>query len=130
MDLQKILNDHQKWLYTCGTEGCCAHLSGANLSGVDLSYARLNGTDLSDADLSGADLDYSCLPLWCGSLGANFDDRQLIQFTYHLVSAGLQSKNASEAVKQELSKLIGLANQFHRVQECGYIKNIGGKSDV
>ena len=74
------------------------------------------------ANLSGANLDYSCLPLWCGSLEAHFDDKQLTQIAYHLVKAGLNSKNASEKTKAELEKLIDLANNFHRVEECGKIK--------
>ena len=98
-----------------------ANLRYANLSGADLSGADLDGANLSGADLSGADLDYSCLPLWCGSLEAHFDDRQLVQIAYHLVKSGLQSKNASEEAKAELSKLIDFANKFHRVNECGEI---------
>ena len=94
-----------------------ADLSGADLSGADLSYA-----DLSGADLSYADLDYSCIPLWCGSLTAHFDDKQIKQIAFHLVKAGLQSKNTSDEVKQELRKLIDLANGFHRVEECGVIE--------
>ena len=73
-------------------------------------------------NLSGANLDYSCLPLWCGSFNANFDDRQLIQIAYHLVRAGLNSNNASDETKKELSTLIDFANKFHRVEECGRIK--------
>jgi hypothetical protein len=100
-----------------------ADLRGANLSGANLSGANLRGADLRGANLRGADLDYSCLPLWCGSLKANFDDKQLIQIAYHLVSAGLYSKNASEETKAELSKLIDFANRFHRVDECGVIES-------
>ena len=77
--------------------------------------------DLRGADLSGANLDFSCLPLWCGSLNAEFDDKQIIQIVYHAVKSGINSKNTSDEVKNELSKLIGLANKFHRVQECGTI---------
>ena len=51
----------------------------------------------------------------------HFDDRQLKQIAYHLVKAGLQSKNASDETKAELAKLIGFANGFHRVEECGLI---------
>ena len=100
----------------------CANLRCANLRCANLRHASLSGADLSGADLSGADLDYSCLPLWCGSLEAHFDDRQLVQIAYHLVKSGLQSKNASEETKTELSKLIDFANKFHRVNECGKIK--------
>lgn len=130
-ELEKILELHAKWLN--GEEGgeradlSDADLSGADLRGADLSHADLSHADLSDADLSGADLrgadlDYSCLPLWCGSLRANFDDRQLKQIAYHLVKAGLQSKNASNETKTELRKLIPFANGFHRAEECGLIE--------
>lgn len=104
-----------------------ADLRRANLSEANLREANLRRANLSEADLSGADLDYSCLPLWCGSLNAHFDDRQLKQLAYHLVRAGLQSKNASDETKAELVKLIDFANGFHRVDECGVptlIKNV------
>ena len=102
-----------------------ASLRGANLSDANLSSTDLSGANLSDANLSGANLDYSCLPLWCGSLSANFDDRQIIQFVYHIVKSGLNSTNTSDEIKSELAKLIDLANKFHRVDECGKIKNQG-----
>ena len=121
--------------YLRGANLSHADLSGADLSDADLrdanlKYANLRDADLTGADLTGAnlryaDLDYSCLPLWCGSLEAHFDDRQLVQIAYHLVKAGLQSKNASEETKKELSKLIDFANKFHRVDECGEIKKRG-----
>ena len=98
-----------------------ADLRRADLREADLRDADLRRADLREADLREADLDYSCLPLWCGSLGAHFDDRQLTQIAYHLVKAGLNSKNASEETKAELAKLIDLANNFHRVGECGKI---------
>ena len=99
-----------------------ANLRRANLSNADLSNAGLRKANLSNADLSNANLDYSCLPLWCGSLHAHFDDRQLVQIAYHLVKAGLNSKSASEETKKELSKLVDFANKFHRVNECGRIE--------
>ena len=99
-----------------------ADLCGANLSDANLSDANLCGANLRGANLSGANLDYSTIPLWCGSLKANFDDRQLIQIAYHLVKAGLNSDNASKETKTELEKLIDFANKFHRVNECGKIE--------
>lgn len=128
--LERILELHAKWLN--GEEGgeradlSHADLSGADLREADLREANLSHADLSDADLRGADLrgadlDYSCLPLWCGSLSVDFDDRQLKQIAYHLVKAGLQSKNASNETKTELRKLISFANGFHRAEECGFI---------
>ena len=99
-----------------------ADLRSTNLRDADLRNANLRSTNLRDADLRDADLDYSCLPLWCGSLEAHFDDRQLKQIAYHLVKAGMQSKNASEETKRELQKLAAFANGFHRVEECGLIE--------
>ena len=99
-----------------------ADLRDADLRGADLHDADLHGADLRGADFLGADLDYSFLPLWCGSLSAHFDDRQLRQIAYHLVKAGLNSKNASEETKTELAKLIDFANGFHRAEECGRIE--------
>ena len=124
--LQKILEKHKKWLnYENGGER--ANLKGADLRHADLRNADLIRSDLTyanlrGADLNGADLDFSCLPLWCGSLLAHFDDKQIIQLCYHVVKAGLQSKNTSDETKAELSKLVDFANKFHRVEECGKIE--------
>ena len=104
-ELALILDKHKKWLN----------------DDPDGERANLSGADLRGADLSGANIDFSCLPLWCGSLSAHFDDRQIIQLIYHTVKSGLDSKNTSEEVKNELTKLIDLANRFHRVDECGRI---------
>lgn len=90
--------------------------------GLTCGWLTCGGANLQGADLQGANLDYSVLPLWCGSLHANFDDRQLRQIAYHLVKAGLDSTNASAETKKELTKLIDFANNFHRVDECGKIQ--------
>lgn len=133
--LKEILEAHKKWfnneeggekanLRNANLHGADlrdADLCGANLCGADLRGADLRYADLRDADLHGVNLDFSCLPLWCGSLAADFDDRQIIQLIYHAVKAGLSSKNTSNEVKEELSKLKALANKFHRVNECGII---------
>jgi hypothetical protein len=125
-ELEQFLRKHKLWLKD-DPDGERADLSGAdlswaNLSGADLRGADLSGADLSWANLRGADLDRSVLPLWCGSLRANFDDKQLTQIAYHLVKAGLNSTNASDETKTELAKLIDFANNFHRVEECGKIE--------
>ena len=134
-ELAKILEKHKKWI-DGDPDGERANLSGADLSGAnlsradlswadlsvaDLSWADLSGAVLSLADLSRAEIDYSSLPLWCGSLSAQFDDRQIKQIAYHLVKAGLNSKNTSEETKRQLRKIVDLANGFHRVSECGKI---------
>ena len=136
-ELASILNLHKAWIIgedygkradLSGADLRWADLSGADLREADLREADLREADLREADLSGADLcradlDYSCLPLWCGSLSAHFDDKQLRQIAYHLVKAGLQSKNASDETQAELRKLIQFANGFHRAEECGFIES-------
>ena len=142
--IAQILSDHKKFLQNLG--GCRADLSGADLCRADLSRADLSeadlsgadlrganlrgavlsradllGADLREADLLGADFDFSCLPIWCGSLSAKFDDKQIKQFMYHIVKAGLSSPNVSDRIKSELEKLIPLANEFHHAIECGII---------
>ena len=111
-----------RWAGLSGADLSRADLSGADLSGADLRWADLRWANLREADLSRADLDYSGLPLWCGSLSAHFDDKQLKQIAYHLVKAGLQSKNASDETQAELRKLIQFANSFHRAEKCGFIE--------
>ena len=100
-ELASILNSHKAWI-------------------IGEDYGKR--ADLREADLREANLDYSGLPLWCGSLSAHFDDKQLKQIAYHLVKAGLQSKNASDETQAELRKLIQFANGFHRAEKCGFIE--------
>lgn len=78
----------------------------------------LRGADLSDADLRGADLDYSCYPLWCGSLHLKADKRLACQLAYHLCS--MQCDDA-DYIKMRNS-ILGFANQFHLTDECGELK--------
>jgi len=101
----------------------CADLRRTNLEGADLKYVSLKGANLSDTDLRGVDFDYSCLPLWCGSLKANFDDRMVIQLLYHLLSIAKYSSNMSDELKSLLltDELKAVANKFHRTEECGEI---------
>lgn len=79
---------------------------------------NLRHADLSDADLSGADLDYSCYPLWCGSLHLKVDKRLACQLAYHLCS--MQCDDA-DYIKMRNS-ILDFANQFHRVDECGELR--------
>lgn len=74
--------------------------------------------DLSEADLRGANLDYSCYPLWCGSLHLKADKRLACQLAYHLCS--IQCDDA-EYIKMRNS-ILDFANQFHRVDECGALE--------
>ena len=76
--------------------------------------------DLRDADLSGADLDFSCWPLWCGSLNIKTSTRHAYQLAYHLCSMQCDDE---EYIKMR-NKILGFANKFHRVDECGKLEKI------
>ena len=55
-DLNRILEDHSKWIKSSGNDGIQANLVGADLGGADLAMANLSAANLRWADLSGADL--------------------------------------------------------------------------
>ena len=99
-----------------------AKLEGADLSGADLSGAKLSGADLSGAKLSGADLDYSSWPLWCGSLNAKIDKRIFCQLLYHTLRAGKSVEDEEVQALLNNPDVLKLANQFHRVEECGKLE--------
>ena len=99
-----------------------ADLREADLSGANLREANLRWADLRWADLSGADVDFSCWPLWCGSLDVKIDKRIFCQLLYHALRAG-QSVDDPEVKRLfEIPEVVNLANKFHRVDECGKIE--------
>ena len=94
------------------------NLINTDLRGADLRGADLRGANLRGANIKGADLDYSCYPLWCGSLHIKADKRLACQLAYHLCS--LQCDDA-DYIKMRNS-ILDFANQFHRVNECGELE--------
>lgn len=131
-ELNVILDKHKRWL--SGKEGgekanlrganlrganlCAANLCEADLCEANLREARLCGTCLSGADLHGANLDYSCWPLWCGSLDVKVDARIARQLAYHFCRLDCDDPEYLEARKA----IAKFANGFHRVDECGRIE--------
>ena len=101
-----------------------SELQGADLRHSDLRHSDLRYAILEDSDLQGADIDYASWPLWCGSLKAYVDDRIAIQLLYHTLSVVQHSPYVSEDVKKALlsAENVRIANRFHRVGECGEIK--------
>lgn len=99
-------------------DGCKKAISDYDISNADLSNTNLNNICLKGADLSGADLDYSCYPLWRGSLHLKADKRLACQLAYHLCS--MQCDDA-DYIKMRNS-ILDFANQFHRVDECGKLE--------
>ena len=96
------------------------NLINANLINTDLRGADLRGANLRGANLKGADLDFSCYPIWCGSLHIKADKRLACQLAYHLCS--IQCDDA-DYIKMRNS-ILDFANQFHRVNECGKLEEM------
>lgn len=99
-----------------------ANLRSANLSGAELKYANLSGANLKGVDLSGANLDYSSWPLWCGSLSVKIDKRIFCQLLYHTLRAGQSVEDEEVQALLNNPDVLKLANQFHRVEECGKLE--------
>lgn len=128
-ELRIVLEKHRKWLNDeDGGERANledanleranlerAYLEGAYLKGANLKGANLENANLRCANLEGANLDYSCWPLWCGSLDARVDKQIFAQIAYHLCRVIVDD----EECKAAQEALYPIANQFHRVEECG-----------
>ena len=97
-ELNEVLSLHKQWLESDGAEGKLADLQGA--------------------DLRDADLDYSVWPLWCGSFDVKCDIRLVCQLAYHFYR--LNCKDTEVIAAQ--NALLGLANRFRRVEECGVLE--------
>ena len=123
-ELQTILEKHKKWLNDV-PGGERANLCDANLRGADLSCANLCCAKLRGADLRGANLDYSCWPLWCGSLrNVRIDKRIFAQLAYHICRVIVDDDECKAAQRA----LYPIANQFYRVDECGRLPLEGSES--
>ena len=138
-ELQTILEKHKKWLNDVrageranliganliGANLASANLEGANLEGANLEGANLKRANLICANLEGANLDYSCWPLWCGSLrNVRIDKRIFAQLAYHICRVIVDDDECKAAQRA----LYPIANQFHRADECGRLPLEGSES--
>ena len=123
MDLQKILELHEKWL-NGEPDGEQANLRGANLSFANLSDANLRGANLSDANLSFANLSDANLSF------ANLSDANLsfanLSFA-NLSDANLSDANLSDA--DGLLSAIDYLKEHFEITPEGFIayKTFGGQ---
>ena len=92
---------------------------GANLSDANLRHADLRFADMRRADLSRANLDFSCWPLWCGSIGVKVDVKIARQLMYH-ACAVICDDEEFLAVR---STALEFANKFHRVGEIAKLED-------
>lgn len=91
-ELQKILEAHKKWI-------------NSKDDGVRANLRR-------------ADLDFSCWPLWCGSLAVKVCKRIAVQLAYHFCRLDCDDPEYIAA----RNAILDFANQFHRVGECGKLE--------
>ena len=102
-----------------------ANLIGANLKGANLMGANLARANLERANLIGANLDYSCWPLWCGSLcNVRIDKSIFAQLAYHICRVIVDDDECKAAQRA----MYPIANQFRRVNECGRLPLEGSES--
>ena len=99
MNIKERLELHQKWL--------CDKPDGVRL-------------EEQGANLTRANLDYACWPLWCGSIGVKIDKRIWCQLAYHLCAVEIDDPDCMHY----RNMLLPIANQFHRVEECGVLEEI------
>jgi hypothetical protein len=102
-----------------------ANLWEANFQKADLREANFQKANLWEADFQEADIDYSCWPLWCGSFDVKIDKRIAAQFACHFCRTICDD---SEVIVAQTA-LLPLANQFHRVNECGEIKPMKARNE-
>ena len=132
-ELNKILEEHKKWLETGYREGKKADLSSAdlrsadlrsanlryaNLSSANLSYAKLRSANLYSADLCSADLSYANLSYanlrYADLRSANLSSANLDYSVFPLWCGGL---NVDIDDKQAIQLL------YHLVKNVLYSKN-------
>ncbi len=99
----------------------------ADLSAADLRGTNQRESDLSAVNLRGTNLDYSVWPLWCGSLDVKIDKRIFCQLLYHALRAGKSVEDEEVQAFLNNPDVLKLANQFHRVEECGKLEPVQGK---
>ena len=114
---------NMKWADMRGVDMQQSDMRGADMRGANMQWADMRGADMQWADMRGADmrgvdLDFSCWPLWCGSLDVIVDKRIAAQLAYHFCRLVCDDDEVKSAQKM----LAPLANQFHRVEECGRIE--------
>lgn len=103
----------------CKADFACfeeARLAGASFNGASLQYASFNDAIINFVSFAEAAFN--------SGIGGNFfDDKQIAEFAYHLCNAVLQGSTNSPEAKDEVRKILSLANRagsvkiFGRVQE-------------
>lgn len=98
------------------------NFTGANLSGANFAYAAICGCHFREAFIGGAK--------WTSIASADFDDKQIKEFAYQLCWAALASSDTSAYVKDEIRKIVRLANCSNSAKEWGRVQEYRNKKYV
>ena len=98
------------------------NFAGATLWDVNFAYAHIGGCHFRGASIGGAK--------WTSIANGDFDDYQIKEFAYELCWAALASSDTSEYVKDEIRKIVRLANCSNSAKEWGRVQEYRNKKYV
>lgn len=94
----------------------------ATLWDANFAYAHIGGCHFRKASIGGAK--------WTSIANADFDDYQIKEFAYELCWAALASSDTSAYVKDEIRKIVRLANCSNSAKEWGRVQEYRNKKYV
>lgn len=98
------------------------NMTGASLGAANFAYADIGGCHFREAFIGGAK--------WTSIANADFDDKQIKEFAYQLCWAALASSDTSAYVKDEIRKIVRLANCSNSAKEWGRVQEWKNKKYV
>lgn len=119
-----------------------ATFDGASLEYADFKEAILTSSTFEDAQLAFANFAYAAIcgcrfreafiggAKWTSIASADFDDKQIKEFAYQLCWAALASSDTSAYVKDEIRKIVRLANCSNSAKEWGRVQEYRNKKYV
>ena len=99
-----------------------ANFAGATLWDANFAYASIGGCHFREAFIGGV--------RWTSIANGDFDDKQIKEFAYELCWAALASSDTSEYVKDEIRKIVRLANCSNSAKEWGCVQEWKNKKYV
>lgn len=81
--------------------------------------ANLSGADLKQADLQGVNIDFSCWPLWCGSMNVRVDKRIAQQLAAHFCVLDCDDEDYIRA----RDAIMDFAKGSHRASDLGLMES-------
>lgn len=98
------------------------NFTGATLWDANFAYAHIGGCHFREASIGGAK--------WTSIANGDFDDYQIKEFAYQLCWAALASSDTSAYVKDEIRKILRLANCSNSAKEWGRVQEWKNKKYV